>query len=287
MFASPFAYHRATSLAEAQRLLAANPGARLLAGGHSLLPLMKLRLGSPDALVDIGRVAELRGIAESGGRLRIGALTTHAEIAASEVVRAKCLVLAEAAGRIGDPAVRNRGTIGGSVAHADPGADLPTVLVALGAAFDVAGSTGTRAIEAGSFFQGLMSTALQPDDILTAIAVPVLAKGQGAAYAKFPHPASRYAVIGAAAWVEVKGGKIAGSRVVVGGLLPQPTRLTAVEQALAGQPATADSATAAAAATAGAIGGDAMGDIFASAEYRRKVAGVWVAQAIAAAVSRA
>lgn len=287
MFASPFAYHRATSLAEAQRLLAANPGARLLAGGHSLLPLMKLRLGSPDALVDIGRVAELRGIAESGGRLRIGALTTHAEIAASEVVRARCLVLAEAAGRIGDPAVRNRGTIGGSVAHADPGADLPTVLVALDAAFDVAGRAGTRTIEAGSFFQGLMSTALQPEDILTTVSIPVLEKGQGAAYAKFTHPASRYAVLGAAAWVEVKGGKVTGSRVVVGGLLPQPTRLTSVEQALAGQPATAGSATAAAAATAGAIGGDAMGDIFASAEYRREVAGVWVAQAIAAALLRA
>lgn len=287
MFASPFAYHRAGSLAEAQRLLAAHPGAKLLAGGHSLLPLLKLRLASPEALVDIGRVAELKGITEQGGRLRIGAVTTHAEIAASDVVRRQCEVLADAASRIGDPAVRNRGTIGGSISYADPGADLPTVLVALGADVEIASAGGTRSVAADAFFVGLMATALGADEIVTAVSVPSPAAGQGAAYVKFAHPASRYAVIGAAAVVTVKAKAIAGARVVVGGLVSRPTRLEAVEAALAGQPANQSSADAAAARTADSLGADVIGDLFASAEYRRAVAGAYVAQAIAAAIAKA
>lgn len=287
MFASPFAYHRATSLADAQRLLAANPGAKLLAGGHSLLPLLKLRLASPDALVDIGRVAELKGVAEAGGGLRIGALTTHAEIAASEIVGRRCPVVAETAARIGDPAVRNRGTIGGSVAHADPGADLPTVLVALGAEVEVAGRGGTRTVPAEAFFVGLMTTALEQDEIVTAVLVPAAAAGQRAAYVKFAHPASRYAVIGVAAAVTVDGGMISSGRVAVGGLVAQPTRLGAVEAALAGQPGTPATVDRAAAHTAAALGDAVIGDLFASGEYRRGVAGAYVAQAIAAALARA
>lgn len=287
MFASPFAYHRATSLADAQRLLAANPGAKLLAGGHSLLPLLKLRLASPDALVDIGRVAELKGVAEAGGGLRIGALTTHAEIAASEIVGRRCPVVAETAARIGDPAVRNRGTIGGSVAHADPGADLPTVLVALGAEVEVAGTGGTRTVPAEAFFVGLMTTALEQDEIVTAVLVPAAAAGQRAAYVKFAHPASRYAVIGVAAAVTVDGGMISSGRVAVGGLVAQPTRLGAVEAALAGQPGTPATVDRAAAHTAAALGDAVIGDLFASGEYRRGVAGAYVAQAIAAALARA
>jgi aerobic carbon-monoxide dehydrogenase medium subunit len=284
MFASPFAYHRAGSIAEAQRLLAANPGARLLAGGHSLLPLLKLRLASPEALIDIGRVAELKGISETGGRVRIGAVTTHSEIALSEVVRRRCPVLAEAASRIGDPAVRNRGTIGGSISHADPGADLPVVLVALAADVEVAVKGGTRIVPAGDFFVGLMATALDPDEIVTAVLVPAV---QGAAYVKFAHPASRYAVIGAAAVVSVKANTVGRARVVVGGLVPRPVRLESVERALKGRPATAATARAAAAGTSGALGDDVMGDVFASAEYRRAVAGTYVAQAIAAALTKA
>jgi aerobic carbon-monoxide dehydrogenase medium subunit len=287
MFASPFAYHRATSLADVQRLLAENPGAKLLAGGHSLLPLLKLRLASPDALVDIGRVAELKGIAEAGGGLRIGALATHAEIAASGAVGRRCPVIAEAAARIGDPAVRNRGTIGGSVAHADPGADLPTVLVALGAEVEVAGAGGTRAVPAEAFFIGLMTTALGPHEIVTAVVIPAAAAGLRAAYAKFPHPASRYAVIGAAAALAVDGGMISSGRVAVGGLVPQPTRLAAVEAALAGQPGTPATVDRAAAHTAAALGDAVIGDLFASAEYRRGVAAACVTQAIAAALARA
>lgn len=287
MFASPFAYHRASSLADAQRLLAANPGAKLLAGGHSLLPLLKLRLAAPEALVDIGRVDELKGITESTGRIRVGALTTHAQIAASAVIRARCPVVAEAAARIGDPAVRNRGTIGGSVTHADPGADLPTVLAALGADLEIAGQAGTRVAPADSFFVGLMTTALEPAEILTAVSIPVLGDGQGAAYVKFPHPASRYAVIGVAVAVTATAGVVSSCRVVAGGLVPRPTRLSAVEAALTGLPLQAGSAARAAVHTADALGEDVLGDLFASADYRRAVAATYVSKAIDAALTRA
>jgi carbon-monoxide dehydrogenase medium subunit len=287
MYSPSFAYHRATSVADAQRLLAAHPGAKLLAGGHSLLPLMKLRLAAPDALVDIGRIAELRGISAADGGVRIGATTTHAAIAASDVVRRHCGVLADAAGRIGDPAVRNRGTIGGSVAHADPAADLPTVLVALGARMEIASSSGARIVEAASFFQGMMATVLGDGDLLTAVWVPALAPGTGAAYEKFSHPASRYAVLGVAAVVTVANGTCTSASVVAGGLVPGPTRLGPVEAALTGRPLTEPTIAEAAAATAGALGNDVLGDIYASAEYRRAVAASYVARALTAAAARA
>lgn len=286
MYASSFAYLRATSLADAHKLLAANPGAKLLAGGHSLLPAMKLRLAAPDVLVDIGRVAELKGITESGGGVRIGAMTTHAEVAASAVVRKHCGILAEAAGHIGDPAVRNRGTMGGSVAHADPGADYPTVLTAVGATIEVAGPKGTRSIAAADFFQGMMATALADGEIVTGAVVPSLG-GQGAAYAKFSHPASRYAVIGAAAVVSVSNGACERAIIIVGGLTAKPTRLASVEAALAGKALSADAIAAASERAASDLSDDVMGDIFASGEYRRAVAGAWVARAATSAASRA
>jgi len=287
MYSPSFAYHRASSLADAQKLLAANPGAKILAGGHSLLPLMKLRLAAPSALVDIGRVAGLKGISAADGGVRIGALTTHGAIAASDVVRGSCAVLAEAAGQIGDPAVRNRGTIGGSVAHADPAADLPTVLVALGAKVDVAGAKGARTVAARDFFVGMMATALADGEVLTSIWVPAVGKGSGAAYAKFSHPASRYAVLGVAAVVTVQGGKCSAAAVAVGGLVPSPIRLAAVEGALTGKPLDAANIANAAAQAAGALGDDVLGDIFASAEYRRAVVGTYVARALTAAAARA
>jgi carbon-monoxide dehydrogenase medium subunit len=286
MYASSFAYHRASSLADAHRLLTANPGAKLLAGGHSLLPAMKLRLAAPSALIDIGRVAELKGITESGGGLRIGAMTTHADVAASSAVRSHAAVLADAAGHIGDPAVRNRGTIGGSVAHADPGADYPTVLTALGATIEVAGPSGQRSIAAADFFEGMMTTTLADGEIVTAVVVPSLG-GRGAAYAKFSHPASRYAVIGAAAVVGVSNGVCDRAIIIVGGLTAKPTRLPSVEAVLGGKPLTADAVAAASAHAAADLSGDVMGDVFASGEYRRGVAGVWVARAVTAAASRA
>jgi len=287
MYSANFDYHRARSLAEAHQLLAANPGAKLLAGGHSLIPLMKLRLAAPPAVVDIGRIPELRGISRSGDTIRIGALTTHAEIAASADVQKAAAALAEAAGLIGDPAVRSRGTIGGNIAHADPASDLPTVLVTLDARIAVAGPSGERTLQADGFFTGIMSTALADDEVLTAVVVPVVERGQGSAYVKFAHPASRYAVIGAAALLTVAGNQCSVARIAVGGLVPFPRRAAAVEKALIGKGLDSAAIAAAAAQVASDLGSQVAGDIFASASYRAAVAPVYVKRAIAAAAARA
>jgi len=286
MYAPEFEYYRASSIAEAGDLLKKHPGAKLLAGGHSLIPLLKLRLTSPSALIDIGRIAELKGIGVKDGKVRIGALTTHAELASSPELRQHCPALAEAAGHVGDPAVRNRGTIGGNVAHADPASDLPTVLTALGARFEFVGPGGKKAVDADTFFQGMMATALGEHDVLTGIEVPATAKGGGTAYVKFVHPASRYAVIGVAVSVTVASGKCQSASVAVGGLVPKPVRLSAVEKALTGQALSAETIASAAGNVSKDLGGDVLGDIFASAEYRRAVAPVWVKRALAAAADR-
>jgi len=286
MYPADFDYHRARSVKEAQQMLAANPGAKLLAGGHSLIPLMKLRLASPSAVIDIGRIPELRGISASGDTFRIGALTTHAELAASADLRRRAAALSEAAALIGDPAVRNRGTIGGNVAHADPASDLPTVLVALGAQMLVVGPKGERSIDAAQFFTGIMATALGDDEILAAVIVPGASAGQGSAYVKFSHPASRYAVVGAAAAVTVEAGTCKTARVAVGGLVPAARRAPAVERSLTGQQPS-DAAIASAAAQVTTDLDEVNGDIFASADYRRAIAPVYVKRALSAAVARA
>jgi carbon-monoxide dehydrogenase medium subunit len=282
-----FAYHAAGSLADAHRLLAENPGAKVLAGGHSLIPLLKLRLAAPEAVVDIGRVSELKGIAISEGMLRIGALTTHAELAASADVRETAPALADAAGVVGDPAVRNRGTIGGNVAHADPASDLPTVLVALEARVIAASPRGERTIDAAAFFTGVMTTALAEDEIVIAVVIPAKVAGEGSAYVKFAHPASRYAVVGAAAAVKLENGNCSVVRVGVGGLVSHARRAAAVERALAGQRPDANILATAAANVTTDLGDDVSGDIFASAEYRRAMAPVYVRRALAAAIARA
>jgi carbon-monoxide dehydrogenase medium subunit len=287
MYATTFDYHRATTLRDAQQLLQQHPGAKLLAGGHSLLPLLKLRLAAPSAVVDIGRIAELRGIAQQGSAIRIGALTTHAELAASAELKRSAAALAEAAATVGDPAVRNRGTIGGNVAHADPASDLPAVLVALDAGFIALGTNGERTIAADDFFTGLMSTALDEHEILVGVRVPAATAGQGSAYVKFSHPASRYAVIGVAVRVTVANGSCTGARIALGGLLPHARRSPSVEQALVGTTADAATIARAAAAVAADLGGDVTGDIYASAEYRAAVAPVYIRRAVAAAVARA
>jgi carbon-monoxide dehydrogenase medium subunit len=287
MYSANFDYHRAKTLADAQRLLAAHPGAKLLAGGHTLIPLMKLRLASPSAVVDIGRVAELRGISRRGDTIRIGALTTHAEIAASADVQKAAPALAEAAVLIGDPAVRSRGTIGGNIAHADPASDLPTVLVALDARIVAVGVSGERTIAADGFFTGIMSTALADNEVVTAIVVPAAARGQGSAYVKFPHPASRYAVIGVAAVVTMMNNECSAARVALGGLLPHAMRAATVEQALTGKSLDTAAIASAASQVSSALGREVIGDIFASAEYRAAVAPVYVKRAIAAAAARA
>jgi carbon-monoxide dehydrogenase medium subunit len=287
MYSADFDYHRARSLADAHRLLAAHPGAKLLAGGHSLIPLMKLRLAMPSAVIDIGRIPELRGITRSGDTIRIGALTTHAELARSADLQKSAAALAEAAALVGDPAVRSRGTIGGNVAHADPASDLPTVLVALDARVTAIGPNGTRTIPAEEFFTGIMSTALADDEVVSEIVVTAAARGQGSAYVKFAHPASRYAVIGAAALVTMEKDQCRGARIAIGGLLPHATRAKAVETALVGKPGTATAIEAAVVRLHADLGDQVSGDIYASAEYRTAVAPVYVKRAVAAAAARA
>jgi carbon-monoxide dehydrogenase medium subunit len=287
MYAPSFDYHRANTLADARALLAAHPGAKLLAGGHSLIPLLKLRLAAPPALIDIGRVPELRGISRQGDHLRIGGLATHAELAASDDVRGGAPSLSEAAALVGDPAVRNRGTIGGNVAHADPASDLPTVLVALDARLVAVGAAGERTIPAGQFFTGIMSTALAEDEILLAVLVPVATAGQGSAYVKFSHPASRYAVVGAAAHVTMAKGNVSAARVAIGGLVPSARRAGAVERSIVGTSGSEEAIAAAAEQLGADLGGDVSGDIYASAEYRAAVAPVYVKRALAAAIARA
>jgi aerobic carbon-monoxide dehydrogenase medium subunit len=286
MYSADFDYHRARSIEDALRMLGTHPGAKLLAGGHSLIPLMKLRLATPPAVIDIGRVPELRGIAMIGNVLRIGALTTHAELAASADIRRGAAALSDAAAIVGDPAVRNRGTIGGNVAHADPASDLPTALVALGANLEVVGGRGRRTIDAADFFTGIMSTTLADDEILANVVVPAATRGQASAYAKFSHPASRYAVVGAAAVVTVANGMCTACRVAIGGLVSHAQRLPGVEARLKDQPLS-DAAIAAAAGETGTDLGDVNGDIYASAGYRRAVAPVYVKRALAAAAARA
>jgi carbon-monoxide dehydrogenase medium subunit len=259
----------------------------MLAGGHSLIPLLKLRLTAPPALIDIGRVPELKGITPSGGAIRIGALTTHADVASSPALKSACPMLSEAASQIGDAQVRNLGTIGGNVAHADPASDLPTVLLALDARFIAIGPKGERTIAASDFFQGMMVTALGEHEILTAIEVAAQKKGEGMAYVKFVHPASRYAVIGAAAVIAVKDGACSAARVAIGGLVPAPARARAVEAALVGARQSADTIAKAAGLVSKDLGADVLGDIFASAEYRRAMAPVFVKRALTIAFTRA
>jgi carbon-monoxide dehydrogenase medium subunit len=203
------------------------------------------------------------------------------------VVKEHCPALAEAARQIGDPAVRNRGTIGGSVAHADPAADLPTVLAALGATFTLERAGATRTLGVDGFFVGMMTTALDEHDLLTAIEIPAKRGSQGMAYVKFSHPASRYAVIGVAAVVTVSGGTCTSAAVAIGGLVPRPVRATSVEKALAGRTLSEETIATAASLATGDLGNDILGDLYASAEYRKAVAPVWVKRALSAAAARA
>ena len=286
MYPANTTYHRASSVAEAVQLLASNEGAKVLAGGHSLIPAMKLRLAAPVALVDIGHIEALKGITANGA-LSIGALTTFAEIASSDLVKQHAPVLAEATGVVGDPAVRNRGTIGGNVSHGDPASDPPTALTALGATYNVSGPGGDRSIAASDFATGLLENVLEENEILTSVSVPSLPSGAGSAYVKFPHPASRYAVVGAAAIVAVQGGSCSSASVVIGGVETTPTRASSVEAALVGSDLSDGALDAAAAALASDLTGDPMSDIFASDEYRRAMSAVYLRRALGIAASRA
>jgi carbon-monoxide dehydrogenase medium subunit len=287
MFPASFGYVAARSVEEALELMARHgEDGKLLAGGHSLIPAMKLRLQSPRTLIDIGTVPQLRGVKLEGNQLVIGALTVHADVAASDLVRKHFRALAEAASVIGDVQVRNRGTIGGSVAHADPAADFPVVLTALNAAFVARSSSGARTVAVDDFFTDFYTTALKPDEILTEIRVPIAASGSGTAYAKLPHPASGYVVVSAGALIaRDASGVCASARVAMGGLGSGPMRASASEAELHGKPLIAERIAAAAAKAA--EGTDPVEDSYAGAEYKRHVATVYARKAIETAVQRA
>ena len=283
MYPPKFDYYRASSTSEAVSLAKEHDG-KFLAGGHSLIPVMNLRLADPGALVDIGRLSGIKGISANGDTVTIGALTTHAMVAASAEVPA---VLSEAAGMIGDPQVRNRGTVGGNIAHADPASDLPTVMLALKASINTEGSSGARTISADDFFIDLFDTALGEGEIITSVTVPSEGKKTGSGYAKLFNPASRYAMVGAAAQLTVENGVCSAASVAVGGLIPKATRASSVEAALLGKKLDDDTLAAAAAAVVNDLGDDVMGDMHASADYRRQMAPVFVRRALEKAASRA
>jgi carbon-monoxide dehydrogenase medium subunit len=282
MIPSAFDYVRASSVEDAIRLLEEHgDDAKLLAGGHSLIPMMKLRLAAPSVLIDIAGIPQLDGIRVSGNRVTIGALTKHAALAASDDLERHAPVLYDAANDLGDPQVRNRGTIGGASAHGDPSADYPAVLQALDATFTLTGKSGKRELPASEFFRGMFDTALDAHEVLTEIAfdaAPV------SAYVKFHHPASHYAVVGVAAALTLNGGTIASARIAVTGIGDAAFRASGVETALQG--VNASDADAVRAACAGAARGvAARSDTFASAGYRSAMADVFAARAVAKAVT--
>jgi len=243
MYPSSFDYSAPSTVEEAVRLLAEHgENAKLLAGGHSLLPLMKLRFTQPAHVVDLRRIPTLRGVRRDGASLVIGAMTTYTELASSAEIRDGAPIITDAASQIGDPQVRNRGTIGGSLAHADPNADLPAVMLALGATLIAAGPSGRRAISADEFFVGLFTTALSGGELLTEIRVPIPASRSGGAYVKHPQPASRFALVGVAATVELErmSTRVQRARIAVTGLGNTPLRAIAIEEALTGRPLDAE-----------------------------------------------
>jgi carbon-monoxide dehydrogenase medium subunit len=276
-------YVRATSLDDALAKLGAGDGGKILAGGHSLLPLMKLRLSEPGRLIDIGALPELRGIRDADGGIVVGAAATHHEVATSAALLQRCPVLAEAAATIGDQQVRNRGTIGGSIAHADPSADYPAVLLALDAEIHVAGPHGRRVVKAQSFFRDLFTVDLGADEIIVAVQVPAI---RSAAYAKLYQRASHFALVGVAAALTVTGGTIASARIGLTGAASYAQRLTGVEAALAGRPAS-EVTIEAAVQNSGAEVKSLNDDIHASADYRRAMIGVFTKRALRAAIARA
>jgi carbon-monoxide dehydrogenase medium subunit len=287
MYPAAFEYHLPTSVRDALGLLGQfKDDAKILAGGHSLIPMMKLRLAQPKHLVDLRKVPGLSGIREDQGMLAIGAMTTHWQVESSDLVKSKTPVLCEVGGIIGDPAVRNLGTIGGSLAHADPAADWPAIMLALGAEMVCEGPKGRRTVKVDDWFQGLMATALGDDELLVEVRVPLWPAGSGAAYMKFPHPASRFAVVGVAAAVTLdKQGTATKVGVGVTGAGTKAVRAKGVEAGCTGKKL--DAATIETAAQKGAEGVDVQADLQGSVEYKSHLCRVFAKRALTAAVSRA
>jgi carbon-monoxide dehydrogenase medium subunit len=286
MYPAAFEYHTPGSVQEALGLLGKLDDAKILAGGHSLVPMMKLRLAQPKHLIDLRKVPGLGGIKEDGNTIVIGAMTTHWEVESSKLLQAKCPVLSDTAKIIGDPAVRNKGTIGGSLAHADPAADMPATVIALGAEFVCQGPKNKRTVKVDEWFQGLMATALGEDELLVEIRVPALTPGTGSAYMKFAHPASRFAIVGAAAVITVdKQGTCTKAGVAITGAGTKAVRAKGVEAGLVGK--RLDAATIEAAAQKAAEGVDVQADLQGSVEYKSHLCRVFARRAIEAAAKKA
>ncbi len=284
MTTNPFEYHRATTLDDAiAKLQSGGDEAKILAGGHSLIPTMKLRLNAPEALIDLNGIAGLRGIEDGGDQIHIGAMTTHRDVEFSKVLQSKCSVLSETAAGIGDPQVRNRGTIGGSLAHADPAADYPAVVLALNATITVQGPDGSREIAADDFFTGMFDTDLEEGEIITKISFPAIGAGASAAYAKFPNPASRFAVVGVAVHLTTDGGTCTSARVAITGAAPSVFRATEIEDALVGT--SLDESSIAAACNYTPDEDDMLSDLSGSAKYRAHLCGVMAKRAVTAAAA--
>jgi carbon-monoxide dehydrogenase medium subunit len=281
---APFDYHAPGSVDEAVRLLgeltSAGTDAKLLGGGQSLMPLLRLRMAAPEVLVDLDRIDELRGVREDGDALVIGAMTTHDEVTRNPLVREHALLLSVAAQTVADPQVRHRGTFGGALVHADPAGDMPAPALALDAEMVIAGSGGRRTVAAAEFFTDLFTTAVGDSDLLVEVRVPKYS-GWGAHYEKFSRVAQAWSIVAVAAAVRVEGGTVAEARIGLTNMGATPVRARAVEQALVGQPATAEAVWAAAAAAA--EGTEPPTDANADAEYRRHLAGVLTSRAVLAA----
>ncbi len=287
MIPNNFEYFAPKTIAEALKLLDKHgDDCKILSGGQSLIPVLKLRLAAPAVIVDIGRIKELKAIKVAGATIRIGANATHAEIAASAELQQHCPLLCETAAQIGDQQVRNRGTIGGSLTHADPAADWPAAILALNAEVVARSSRGERIIKAADFFVDMMTSAVQPDEIVTEVRVPKPAQPKAAVYLKVPQSASGFAVVGVAAQLKINNGQCEDISIGVTGLAPKAFRATSVEAALRGQ-AIDDAAVNAAAEKADAEAADAMEDIHASGDYRRHLARVYARRAVQTAAARA
>jgi carbon-monoxide dehydrogenase medium subunit len=281
MIPASFDYAVAESVDHALELLRTRDDAKLIAGGHSLLPLMKLRLAAPGTLVDIGRLSDLRGVRDAGDHLAVGGLTRHHDLNTDPLAREHCPVIAYAAGLVGDPQVRHRGTIGGSLAHGDPASDLPTVCLALDAVIVARGAGGERTIPAGEFFRGFFDTALAEDEIITEVRVPKTG-GSGWSYLKFRQRSLDWATVGVAAVIGAANGSISGARIALTNMGQTPLRASATEAALAGAPRDA----VARAVQSADEGTDPPSDTWASADFRRHLARVLTGRAVEEALSR-
>ena len=278
-----FDYEVAESVDHAIELLGQHgEDAKLLAGGHSLLPIMKLRLAAPSVLVDLGRIEELKYVRDEGDRIAIGAMTRHTDVEHNQLLQEQCGLLAYTASLVGDPQVRHRGTIGGSLAHGDAASDLPSAVLALEGTFVVKGPNGERTVAASDFFKDYLETDLAPDEVLTEIRVPKLGQNAGWSYKKFNRRAQDWAVVGAAAVIERSNGTISSARIALTNMGSTPVRATAAEGALSG----ADASSVAEATSNADEGTNPASDIAASSEYRRHLARVLSRRAVEEALSR-